>query len=432
MLPMSSEEVFHGPEDHRLQMSYQYNNICQWADKNSELLHKIPEKISIQDESLLEELFEYWMDTFLTDFQDNHTLQMHIFVELSRTCFLLSYNQLIEERKQLQFRQYPSNPQDYMVLWKPNEEADEVNVFAYKQSQIMASLLEITMKIVYSHNDNQEWVRQYARYLMARNGLFLCQSCGEELLDVPHMRDDAEKRPNVDYLYFCTFYFQAIFRRLLYDEVFSQLMVAEEVVTALELASVTEWFEQEVCPSLGEEGFSGVYKTSCEQAYVFPGDLEWFSYRNPGNTRDIGTILGMMRKPLADRFFSENRISLEVVLATMNSHEHQGNCSRLFLLYAVHQYLKTFYGLDWMDGVLIRNEELETCEVKFYRPKCPAIVQRYSLFEVYHQKRIYPTTNIYATLAIWFKLVEREYQGRIFGYDLRSCINKALNRKTET
>ncbi len=484
--PLSYDEVYcHPVEDYRSQMSVMYHRLSQWGLLNTRLIADIPQKVSHTHVDRLRSLWSEWLETFLVDFLDDQQLQVHIFVELCRSNFLIHYNDLMEEQRQIESgRVAPSHNavQSYRFLFK--REGEQKTVFSYTQSDIMSSLLEITVKILYCRQENVEALCEYTNILMLRHGLLFCQENGPGVLDVAHMYDAERKRPHVDYAYFSAIYFRAILRRFFFKDLFelvSPLEMVREWVEVDQLfrvvqnakgsdqvvqnakgsdhvvqnakgsdqvvqnakgsdqvvqdatrlvqdmaKSVERWFEGEVCNSLGADGYDETYKAACELAYVFPGDLQWFRYREPGNVENVQTILGLIRKPLADRFASEGVISKQVVLAAMNADDHQGHCARMFLLLAVGQYMQTFYEFDWYEAVVVTNEKLESVDYKFYREKSPTLVQRFSFFEVCHRGRVVNTDSIYETLAVWFLIVKHVYQSHIFEYDLTRCVEKAL------
>lgn len=482
--PLSYDEVYcHPVEDYRSQMSVMYHRLSQWGLLNTRLIADIPQKVSPTHVAHLQSLWSEWLETFLVDFLDDQQLQVHIFVELCRSNFLIHYNDLMEEQQQIESgRVAPSRngEKSYRFLFK--REGEQKTVFSYTQGDIMSSLLEITVKILYCRQENVQSLREYTDILMLRHGLLFCQENGPGVLDVAHMYDAERKRPHVDYAYFSAIYFRAILRRFFFKDLFELVSPVEMVREWVEVdhlfkivedamrsdhvvedamrsdpvvedamrsdqvvedateshamvrevaKSVERWFEGEVCNSLGADGYDETYKAACELAYVFPGDLQWFRYREPGNVENVQTILGVIRKPLADRFASEGVISKQVVLAAMNADDHQGHCARMFLLLAVGQYMQTFYEFDWYEAVVVTNEKLESVDYKFYREKSPTLVQRFSFFEVCHRGRVVNTDSIYETLAVWFLIVKHVYQSHIFEYDLTRCVEKALAPATE-
>lgn len=438
--PLSHDEVFcHPVEDYRLQMSVMYDRLSRWGLFNTSLITNIPEKVSLDCLTRLKALWPQWLETFLIDFLDDKTLQVHIFVELCRANFLIHYNDLMDEQQRIESGKASlDDAQSYRFLFRC--QGEKKTVFSYNQSDIMSSLLEITVRILYCRQENVAELHEYAEILLLRHGLLFCQENGPSVLDVAHMYDAEKNRPHIDYVYFSAIYFRAILRRFFFRDLFELVSPFDMVREWVEVdylfsrdgvmhdaaSSVERWFENDVCNSLGADGYDETYKAACELAYVFPGDLEWFRYREPGNVENVQTILGVIRKPLADRFASESVISKQVVLAAMNADDHQGHCARMFLLLAIGQYMQTFYEFAWYDAVVVTNEKLESVDYKFYREKSPTLVQRFSFFEVCHRGRVVQTDNIYETIAVWFLIVKHAYESRIFEYDLYQCVEKAL------
>lgn len=442
-MPIDSNDVYNNDQNrnHREMMMHLYKRITLWARYNQEILVKIPQQHVTDCEMLkLKELHDAWQQTFLVDFIDDRVLHMHIFVELSRSHFLLHYNQMVEEQGDIMNRDgIPDEDRDYMILWKPNynPESDK-KVIMYTQQDIYDSLLYITERLNYTPHEEVPMMRRFVQLLYIRNGIFLCDNLTGATLDIPNMYDAEHKRPTKDWVMFTSIYFRAIQRRFFYMDAFDSYTPSQEgasfSIPPEFTANTQKWFEEEVCEALGSQGFQEFYRKACDDAYDFPGDREWFSYRNPGSPLHRGPILDSIRKPMSKRYFSEYRISKDTVLSNMNNYDQQGHCSRTLLLMAIDQYLANFYGFrseqegGWRTGVTIANDDLETQQDKIYREKSPKLVQRFSLFETYVNKQVYQSDNIYTTIAAWFYFVKRPpFGGKIFGFDLSEiCTQKIL------
>jgi hypothetical protein len=187
------------------------------------------------------------------------------------------------------------------------------------------------------------------------------------------------------------------------------------------------WFEEEVCKSLGTEGFEDLYAKSCEECYQFPGDAEWFKFRYPELQVQTGPVLDSMRKPMAKKYYTDYRISLESALGVYNQITHSGQCSRIFILNAIDQYMKNTFGVTWRDGIVIKNDALEGSSKKLLRKGTPYIVQIYSRFSVYDNSKIYTSDDLYEVFFYWAYLVKTKYNYEVFGTNLKLMIDKFLS-----
>ena len=424
MGPIDSHTVMTDPRGHRILMSLLYRQLSNWAAYNTIILKRMPQKVAPGHMEETQKLYNEWLETFVADYEDNVEVRMHIFVELSRAWWILNYNQLVDEQTDIENRRGIPNPdRDYMIFYHPVN--DPKWVIKYNQQNIMDALLEITSFAKYIPSADISEVRQFVDLLLARNAVFFCEECGPEILNVGNMYDEAHRRPHRDYLMFTSIYFRAILRRFLYLDTFPVYKGVFQIPTHM-IESCQQWFEEDVCGILGSQGFEEMYKKACEAAYDFPGDLEWFKFRNPVAGEHRGSILNCIRKDTAKRFFSEYRISKEVVLAAMNAMDHQGHCSRTMLFLAIDAYMMAMYNLEWADAVIVPLKDLENKQIKLYRPKSPTLVETFSLFQCYHQKQVYRSDNIYETLAMWFYIVKKHYNGQIFGVNLQECIEKVI------
>lgn len=101
---------------------------------------------------------------------------------------------------------------------------------------------------------------------------------------------------------------------------------------------------------------------------------------------------------------------------------------------AIDKYLANFYGFrgdedgtGWRSGIVLGTGDFEEGEEKFFREKCPLLVQYFSNYLCYQGKQVYATDNIYTTIAAWFYFVKKPpYYNRPFGFDLTECSQKIL------
>ena len=335
-----------------------------------------------------------------------HCASADIFVELSRTNFIVAYLAIVDESKRIEddIRVNGLPKGEYRILWTLENAvhfhvpASSMTIMAYKQEDVMQALLMITERINYLPFEAFEETKKLLDLLYTRNGVFFCQ---ESVFESMSLRD---------YMTFCSIYFHAVRRRIFYYELLNGASVGGGPVRH----AVKHWVETIVCGTLGTEGFEDCFAKSCEEAYSFPGDAEWFRYRYPNLPVQTGSILGCFRSDLAKRYYSGYRLSLETVLASVEQDTHSGHCARLFVINAIDQYMRIHYSIPWKDGLVIDNDGLEGAHVKLFRSDAPYLVQVFSRYSVYHNAKIYSYNSIYDAIAQWMNLLKTHYDGVIF------------------
>jgi hypothetical protein len=231
---------------------------------------------------------------------------------------------------------------------------------------------------------------------------------------------EGDRRPNRDYMIFCTIYFHALFRRIFYYELLDKAAAVDGNAKQIE-----RWVSDEVCKALGAEGFEDCFQKSCEEAYAFPGDSEWFAYRYPNLPKQTGPILGCFRPEYAKKYYTDYRLSKEAVLAAVQQATHAGHCARLFVINAIDQYMKIHYGIPWKDGLVIANCGMEGSQTKLFRSDAPYLVQVFSRYSVYYKHTIYSSNCLYTTIATWMNILKLRFNSQIFERtDLRELIER--------
>lgn len=348
-----------------------------------------------------------------------HCASADIFVELSRTNFIIAYLDIMDESKRIEedIRVNGLPKGEYRILWSLENAThfhvpkSSTAIMAYKQPEVIQTLLMLTERINYLPFEAFEETKKLLDLLYTRNGVFFCQE------------SDFGDMSFRDYMTFCSIYFHAVRRRIFYYE----LLGGGSAVAAVKGSAVKQWVETVVCGSLGTEGFEDCFAKSCEEAYNFPGDMEWFKYRYPNLPVQTGSILGCFRADLAKRYYSGYRLSVETVLASVDQDTHSGHCARLFVINAIDQYMRIHYSIPWKDGLVIDNDGLEGAHVKLFRSDAPYLVQVFSRYSVYHKAKIYSHNSIYDAIAQWMVLLKTHYDGVIFeNVSILALINKLL------
>jgi hypothetical protein len=305
----------------------------------------------------------------------------------------------------------------------------------YSQNDIFDTVLFLTERIDELTCDEEtiEEFRTFVYALYTRNGALFCEATTADTLDMPNMRTPTTVKhlfvPNQDYMMFCTIYFNHLLRRLYYYDKLKENMGSVELPSG-SVQRCKEWVKTSVLDSLGTEGFEDAYSSACEQCYHFPGDTQWFQYRYPARQPVTGPVLDCIRPVFAKRYFSDDRVTKDPILAAVDRCDHQGQCSRVFVLVALDQYMKTHYNASWRDAVVIDNEGIELSQFKLVKANAPCLLQLLSRYWVYDQARIYPCDNIYSAITTWMYILREKYNAALFGVSLATLTQLILQPPT--
>lgn len=393
--PLSVEEMYEDPRGLRFKRIELIERLIAWAEFNTQ-------------KNVSKEAYDAWHEFFISEYEllkEKH-LGMHIFIELSRAHFLLTYPTLMKERAEIE--KNPEVDADYDLLWR--------GIMKMTQSQLMDELIRLTQEMQWGNVDGFE---RSARLLFTRCGIFFTTPCDAKTLDIENLRvihDEVNYRPAIDFVHFVAIYFHSIQRRLFYMKecTMNPIHLYHESITKFKT-----WFETVVCAAIGPSGYEKNKERACEEAYKIPGDDEWFTYRNPNALLNRGAVLDTIRKSLAKKYYAESAVSLEATLSTVDSRDYYGRCSRLFVLYAIDAYMQMKFRLDWYDIVVIEHEKLYADSVKLFLDKLPHLVEFTNSFCVHHKGQFYQSNSIYETLAFWFDIVDVEFDSTILGCRLK-------------
>lgn len=406
---MDSTQILRS-NDERAQKVQLASKLVEWANFNKICLNNIS-NLSIGNIGKLKGLYAEWYEIWILDnafmgeliVETRTSLSMHIFVELSRTHFILSYDRLDRERREIrELGKLPENPQQYDILCG--------GIMSFPQSKIMETLLEISFCI----KTNQPVDKRTLDLLYLRNAGLFCDTASIHSLDLDEMReiDGEHYRPSRDYMMFTCIYFQAIYHRFFYLEEFNveRIGLSDDSATA-------QWIDSLMVTG---DAFDRYYEEACMEAYNFPGDEAWFHYRYPSDPPYRATIISCIRPSLSKRFTSEYRISLETVRATVNHFDLQGACSRIFLMLSLDHYMWSKFQFHWMEAVCIEHEILEPSQGKLFGEHHPPyLLEVFSLYHLYYKGIVYQSENIYQVISLWIDIVKRDYNCHVFGCQLK-------------
>jgi hypothetical protein len=416
MYPISIEDFCNDPRGIRFQRVELAKRVITWSKYNSALLAEPPASRGVPSDGL----YNSWHDFFISEYTilKEQSLTVHIFIELARTHFLMAYPLLMKDRAFVEQNPTSEKAMECDLLWK--------GILKLTQSELMEEVLSLVQEMQWGNGIDQ--FERISRLLFTRCGIFFCTPCDAKTLNLENMRtihDDVNYRPNMDFANFATIYFHAIQRRIFYtnecpvEPVPSPNSVRAEVggdgVGEKSAIGRAHWFENVVCAAIGPSGYEDCKMRACQEAYKIPGDDEWFAYRNPNAQIERGAVLDTIRKQLAKKYFAESAISLEATLATMDSNDYYGRCSRLFALHAIDAYMRMKYRFDWHDVVVIENDQLHAESTKLLLDKIPHLVELTNFISVHYKGHFYQSNSIYETLGCWFDIVERDFNSTLFG-----------------
>jgi len=446
--PVSSQTLL---DDHRRGHLLMYQKLRQVAAKLYILLQS--DHLQQRDLNEMQRFHDNYLTCFVQDYPIISThyrlgtkggsLAMHIFMELSRAHWLLSYKKLADEKHTIlnSAAVLDNVPMQLFSLSNCASEfwqsTDKLSIFKYGQREVIDALLMMTRRIneMPFQEDTLDDFRKLVHILYTRNSVFCCQTCSLAALNVEEMRDelpDGQYVANRDYINLCSIYFNCLFRRLYYFDKLSDNI--EVVVLPDDSAECIEhWVEADICHSLGTEGIEDTYAMACDRSFDFPGDEEWFKYKYPARPSEKGPILDCIRPVQAKMYFSAGMITKDPILAAAHGFraDHQGVSARLFVLMAVDQWFRSVYGAQWLNAVLINNSDIEISDVKLRKCKFPCLLQVLTGFWVYSRGKIYPTNNIYQTVYMWFYILQRDYSGKLLQIDLSAQLKTLLTSRQD-
>jgi hypothetical protein len=403
------------------------NHEKGWRYGYYELYERLKNWSLIQDKEKLIELHRDWLENLIVYYiqfseakqispEIRSKISVDIFIELCKTNYLIMKDTLAKQREEYDretFKPHPSLQMHTFMMQNTTFFAEGFQhqrlvwdrpLMQYTQEDIINALLMVSENINQISQRAVAETKKVLELLYTRNGMFIVEP---EQMTLKGFVHQSGKYPNRDYFTLVSIYFHAIQRRIYYYELIPRkedFSIDREIVDRCRA-----WIEKELCENtMEEETFQKLYGESCEEAYVFPGDKEWYTYRYPDlPTNQVAPVLECFRKDLAKKYFSEYRISIQTVLATINQNTHTGLCGQHFVLNVVHSYMLSQFKYDWKDAVLIMNEDMEISQDLLLDPEMPYLIQVFSKLCVFHEGFIYGDgDDLYETLAIWFYFIK--------------------------
>ena len=439
------------PKGFQYAMLQVHKDLSKWAARNLEALKSID---SI-DPTALKTHHDEWLEELILEYKskygewrsyDDRTVRasvaMHIFVELMRSRFVCMYKTVALESAAILAKEKPATDWLTYSLGQTNHLGHtlvpfpdwETPIFKYTQTKIVNALLLLTEKIDQVPIDAMDEVRRVIDVLYTRCAVLFCEATTTDVLDfatfrqstTPSLKEAGETaqlfRPNRDFLAFVTIYFNVLMRRVYYGKLMNiiTLEINDEYMKRL--------IEQDICGVMDDDTFEEMYAKSSDEGYVFPGDREWFLYRHPDEDPQVGTVLDIcMRYAYRQRYFTEYRISKDVVLAAVDQNTHQGHCARIFVFDVLQNYIQ---GFPWKETCVIPNDALEGSQVQLTRGYAPYMIQSFSRYYAYFDGVFYSAKSFYGTLAAWFYLLRKHFGGQLFeSHDLKELTDYVLDGK---
>lgn len=439
----SSDDILSDPVGHRRMYYKLHASLNDWSKRNLCLLQELTEKNEFPFIEPLQNIYDKWFRIFISEYGLFGQMKVfgnirtcpavQIFTELSRTHFLLMYKRIFDETQESLKRGHPEGLIAYSMDKSEHYDGDfgldwKKPIITYTQQEIMNGLLMLTEKMDQMPLDAMDELKHILLLLYTRNSVLFCETNKDTILNVNGMIvpvSEGNYMPNRDYFTFTTIYFHTIQRRVFFYDI-TQKCDLDSPLPKGSIERTEQWIE-EIAESLGSEGYEDCYSRSCEEAYVFPGDREWFCYRFPDMPIQTGPILDCFRKNYSRSYYSEYRTSKESVFAVVNQTSHAGHCARFFVLNCVDHYMRTQLNLPWRDGFVIENGAIEGTKIRLFRNHAPYMLQLCSRFWVYHNGKIIPRDNIFESLAIWLYICKTHYQSKVFGISIAPVIEKIID-----
>ena len=437
MEPIPSSELVKVRSKRRVKRIHFQNNLMRFTELTKEALDTLNAGEPIDNLDQIGELYTKWRRCFIIDYKLHFKESAPgIFATLCQAKFLMQIDRIKRETKRIRrLNKFPD--EDLLVRRKlrpveetpENPDKNEKPIMMYSQSDVMDALMYVTERLNHLERKDIEHYEPLCDTLFTRCSVLFCEFNTAKVFDVPNMRmshEDGTFSVNADFCKLCTIYFNAIQRRFFYHKMLQPIVQNFEG----DASRLKKLFETEICKFLGPESVEDLYVRACEEAYAFPGDLEWFEYMYPAVEPTIGYILEQARPLYAKSFFTESRVSQTPILAGVTSdHTHRGYCCRTFVLIALDCYLAAKVECNnWRNCVVISNKQLGTAEAqaKIVQRKMPILLQVMSRFWVIDRKNVWATDCIYEAVVCWARILKERYNSKLLDRDFTTFIEKIL------
>lgn len=331
-------------------------------------------------------------------------------------------------------------------------------VMQYKQSEVIRALKLITKCL--NETPPTPAMRDFFQCLMWRNGLFFCKDQSKTVLDSRKFRtirtgEDGEDIYifNRRYMFFSYFYCWSIMKRWYFYDMYcgeeqefvprfrsvqkleqsdikwllanqykrtSDRFVNRSLLTDTygaseqDIAVVKNWIQNTLFPSLGSEGFNILYEHTMEEAYEFPADKDFFKYiepRRPTNTASVLAFVRLEDDNVRDSFGEEMKISKSNIIRAVGT----SYANDVFVLNAIDTYIRSYVSdeIRWRDSFVIDADWLEQSVYVLSELHLPMMVQIFNSYWIMFETRVYRTKNMLETLTLWFKIMDRWFEGAL-------------------
>lgn len=311
-------------------------------------------------------------------------------------------------------------------------------IMQYGVTQVKALAAFLTQHINEVNEATLEEFRRVFRVLWLRSAVLSMQAWDQSLwsasLDDPQMRvvlpapDNHKAAANRNWAVYCSFYLGEAVRRFYHHAVLGPrtLEVPPEAISVAAVERMKQWITQSVVATFAEEAFEEIHQTVVTEhdgAYDFPGDRLWFRYAHPQSVATLGATITALRPHLYERFFSEEQVDRNVVLASV----HRNHLARLFVLHALDAYIKiTHARVEFLNGVVIDNGGIEQSAYVLKTGIAPLLLQVFGRYWVYWKGRVHVSDDLWTTLALWWWLLREHCQCKLYGIDLSEFAEEAL------
>jgi len=303
-------------------------------------------------------------------------------------------------------------------------------------------------------------LRDFFQALMWRNGLFFVKDQSKDTLDDEKHRtarkdEDGETTYMINRIYcFFTYYYSwAIMRRWYYYDLYDgeenefvprfrahprlekadiRWLIANQVkrtdprfvarslnndsvgVTLEEIKIVKDWIQGTLFPSMGMEGFNQKYEQTMEEAYRFSGDLDHFKVIEPRRPKNTATVLAYARQEdpdARDSFVEEGKVSIQNIINSVGT----SHINDLFVFNSIDAYFRMHISQEicWRDTFVVESDWLQGASFLLSNSPLPFMVQIFSKYWIMVETRLYRTKTNLEALALWFKLMDRWYDGAL-------------------
>lgn len=447
----SAAEILQHPMGYREGIKFYHTVIGALAKRNMQLLLALTQDKQIESVS---ERFSEWLEQYIVDYptwgqirkETKRSIASYMFCEILRLRFISQFTNIKEETRALTGKtEAEVNKEDYTILWSTRfteffaASEPDTPVFRYTQSQVMDALLYITKELNNIPHTAYHELKKFVEILFTRCGVFFCDTCGPDVLDVVNMvstrresgGEEVQLSPNYDFLMFCTIYFYAVSRRLFYFELVPKRFPPFNIITPQQILHCKEWIEVDLCSNMGSDVFEKTYNEAVEASYQFSGDFEWFKYRNPDQQALTGPILDCFREEQSKEYYLQYRISKETALSQINMHSHLGHTARLFVFTVIDQYFQNQYDMSWRDLVVVDINNFTTKQDVIMRDYVPYMVQMFSRHTCYVKGELYVCDDFYENLTMWFYFLKTLYDSKLFSTPIDATVDRILNGKLQ-